>query len=88
MNKLLTLSGCLIVASMLAGCASQPSQSEHFGKSLRHNQYVQVYDPQPLSGPERVLLLDGQKAEGVMESYRTEKADIDIGRLLQDMGAE
>ncbi|MGD8339930.1 MAG: hypothetical protein PVH89_04060 [Gammaproteobacteria bacterium] len=69
---------CLLPAVLLGGCASQPTNTEAtFGDSVRNMVRAQTLNQETLTNPSDEVIdsTDGQKLEGVLETYRTVAAD-------------
>jgi hypothetical protein len=67
----------LLAVCLLGGCANEETLTErNFGDSVRNMIRVQTYDASTLTNPpaEPVDGTDGQKLEGVLETYRGENA--------------
>ena len=63
--------GCSCVAIALASCQTPPSKvEENFGSSVRHTIALQT-DPEAQTG----YGLDGEKAQAVIDIYRTDVAE-------------
>ena len=59
---------------LLCGCVTEPTQTEaSFGDSVRQMIQAQTHDPSTLTNPseESVEGADGQRAESVLEAYRS-----------------
>lgn len=72
---------------LASGCVttSKQSMSPDFGNAVRNNTAVQTIDP--MAGQEEMPAntLDGQKGELALERYRTEEAEAETDRIVQDV---
>lgn len=76
----------LAAIPLLTACSASPQMGRTFGWAVRDNQTVQQYNPNAATGVEKAIMLDGQKAEQVVNSYRKERGDVESGKLLKDLG--
>ena len=80
----LTAFAALLLAG---GCVttSKQTMTPNFGESVRNNIAVQTTDP--MAGEEEMPAntLDGQKAERGLERYRSEEAEAETDRLVEDI---
>ncbi|HKJ76106.1 MAG TPA: hypothetical protein VKA64_02795 [Gammaproteobacteria bacterium] len=80
----LTLIAGILLAS---GCVTSSKQTmkEDFGDAVRNNTAAQVIDP--MAGQEEMPAhtLDGQKGELALDRYRTEEAEAETDRLVEDV---
>ena len=79
----------LVAVGTLSAChwTSQMQLREGFGDAVRTNVALQVVDPTAGTAPVATAL-DGQKAEPVLETYRTEQSKADTGGLVESVGGK
>ncbi len=82
-----TFGFCLVVLGTLSACqwTSQMQLREGFGDAVRTNTAMHIIDPMAGKAPVPTTL-DGQKAEAILDNYRTEQVEADIGGLVEDVG--
>ena len=85
-KKLMPLTA-LAAILLASGCVTTSKQSlkPDFGEAVRTNTAVQTLDP--MAGQEEMPAnsLDGQKGELALDRYRTEEAEAETGRIVQDV---
>ncbi|MFP4561209.1 MAG: hypothetical protein ACLFRB_01670 [Thiohalorhabdus sp.] len=79
-----TLAIALLVAGPPAFGEEAGGDRRH-GDAVRSNVEVQLLDPEAPRRDPAATLLDGPKAEQVLEDYRTEQSEADGERLLENM---
>jgi type IV pilus biogenesis protein CpaD/CtpE len=73
--KTYTIGSAVLGLSLFCGCTVEPTLTErNFGESVRQMIQAQTNDPSTLTNPSEETLdgSDGQRAEGVLETYRTD----------------
>ena len=82
-----TFTTVFAVALLASGCVTTSKQSlrPDFGEAVRNNIAAQTIDPMAGKEETPANTLDGQKGELALERYRTEEAEAETERLVQDV---
>lgn len=77
----------IILSLYLAGCSQshQQTMGKDFGNAVKTNTAMQVINPEAGQEDMPAMTLDGQKAEQVLEQYRSETGKADTEGLIQDV---
>jgi len=78
----------IFILAMISACQmqSQANLREGFGDAVKGNVAMHVIDPE--AGKEEPIVTDieGQRAETILDRYRTKSAKVKDEKLLEDVG--